>query len=235
MPIVDVEGVGKIEFPESMSQAQINAAIKNEILPAVARAQTTAAPVSETAVATNPFSRGTVTADIHYKIGDRYSYSTSDLFTKIEAGTFTRRVTQVTDTEVIYNRGNFITDLLGNTLKNNRGQTFTGNQIFVAEYRLGRTWSTIYRGTRRDLAPDMWVFDLRVVERGPYTVPAGTFDAFKVEGRGILQSKGHRYSITYWVAPEKVRPFLALEFIHQARGARYLRADRSELVEYRQG
>jgi len=244
MPIVDVEGIGRIEFPDSMSRAQIDAAIANEILPAyekraAANPQLVASLAprldpSAAPIAPNPFSRGTMVADTSYKVGDNYHYRMTDLFTKAETRTFGRRVTAVTDTEVIYNRGAHITDLLGNTLKNNRGQTFTGSQIFVAEYRLGRAWSTIYRGTRRDLEPDVWVFNLKVTAREPYTVPAGTFDAFKVEGHGSLQSKGHRFAITYWVAPDKVRTFLALEMIHQARGNRYINTDRSELVSFQQ-
>lgn len=242
MPIVNVEDIGKIDFPDSMSREQIDAAIRNEILPAfrqrVAAATTPASPpqpAAGTLLQPNPFSKGTAFADASYKIGDRYRYRVVDLLTRIESREIGRAVTAITDTEVIFNNGNQITDLLGNTVKNNRGQTFTGRQIFVAEYRLGRKWTTTYRGTRRDLVPDVWTITLKVVARESITVPAGTFDAFKVEGHGYITDRGNQFQITYWIAPEKVRSFIAYEQMQRNKRGRLRISDRRELVSFRQG
>ena len=250
MPVVDVEGVGKVEFPDSMSRAQIDAAIRNEILPAVARAQTTAVPISEAAAAPNPFSKGTARADPNWKVGDRYRYRVVDLLTGLE--TVESRgglVEAVTDSEVIYRNGR-VTDLLGNTHKLPNGQTFTGNQIFIAEYSVGRRWTTAYRGTRGpgggkggkhgkgnprgDLQPEEWSFDFKVVDRESITVPAGTFNAFKVEGQGFSKDTGVSYRIRYWIAPDRVRAFIVHEMTQRNRGGRYTVTDRTELVEYKQ-
>jgi len=247
MPIVNVEGIGRIEFPDTMSRDEIDAAVKRDILPLLERRApgpvasvspqlAAPTPMAETPLPPTPFSKGTAVADTNYKVGDRYRYRVVDLLTKLESGE--RRggiVTAVTDTEVVYNNGRRVTDLLGNTVRNPRGQTFTGNQIFVAEYRVGRKWSTTYHGLRRDLEPEDWSFDFKVVAREPVTVPAGTFDAFKVEGEGYSKATGHHYVWTYWIAPEKVRVYVAFEQVQRARKGGLRVTDRMELVAFHQG
>jgi hypothetical protein len=250
MPIVNVEGIGRIEFPDSMTREQIDAAVKNDILP-VFRQRTAGAssPDSVAALANNtaagaaapppqmgpnPFSKGTARANANFHIGDRYRYRVVDVLSKIESRQYGRTVTAITDAEVIFNKGNQITDLLGNTIKNSRGQTFTGSQIFVAEYSLGRKWTTTYRGTQPDLVSDVWTITFKVVDREPVTVPAGAFDAFKVEGDGYITDRGNRLQITYWVAPEKLRSFIAYEQITRNRRNRLTVTDRTELISFKE-
>ncbi len=157
-----------------------------------------------------------------------------DLLTRLEAGRRIQRVTAVEDEQVLFNNGNLITDLLGNILKNMRSQTFVGRQIFVAEYSIGKNWTTIYRGLRRDGVADEWTQHFRVVARENITVPAGTFDAFKVEGNGHLRDLGNRFQMTYWIAPAQLRPFVAFEQVQQGRGGKWIDAERSELVSFEQ-
>jgi hypothetical protein len=237
MPIVNIEGLGKIEFPDSMSQVEIDRAIKNEILPMVAQrvpSATVAGLAPSLAGAANPFTKGTAKADPNYKVGDRYRYRIVDLFTKLESREARGgMVREVTDTEVIYGNGR-VTDLLGNMIKDPQGRTFVGSQIFVAEYSVGRKWTTIFRGTRRDLEEDEWSLDLKVVARESVTVPAGTFDAFKVEGSGFVRGKGNRIQLAYWIAPDRVRPFIAQELTVHGQGKRFKKTDRLELVGFRQ-
>ncbi len=182
----------------------------------------------------NPFTKGTARADPNYKAGDRYRYRVVDLFTKLESREGRGgMVKQVTDTEVIYGNGR-VTDLLGNMSKDPQGRTFVGNQIFIAEYSVGRRWTTIFRGTNLHDEENEWTLDLKVVGREAHTVPAGTFDAFKVQGSGYVRTKGFRVQMTYWVAPDRVRPFIAQEFTVQGQGGRYRKTDRVELVDFRQ-
>jgi hypothetical protein len=238
MPIVNIEGLGKIEFPDSMTQEQIDRAIQQEILPMVARrvpSATVAGLSPELAAGGNPFTKGTAKADPNYKVGDRYAYRVLDLLTKqvtreVRGGVM---VKEVTDTEVVYGNGS-ITDLLGNIIRDPQGRNRVGNQIFVAEYSVGRKWTTIYRGTRRDLEEDEWTMDLKVVARESVTVPAGTFDAFKVEGKGFIRGNGNRIQMTYWIAPDRVRRFIAQETLVHGKGNRFKKTDRVELVGFRQ-
>jgi hypothetical protein len=237
MPIVNIEGLGRIEFPDSMTQEQIDRAIKYEILPMVAQrvpsAMVAGLPPSSAAGA-NPFSKGTAKADPNYKVGDRYRYRVSDLLTKLESPQPRGGVVKaVTDSDVVYGNGR-VTDLLGNTIRDPRGRTFIGNQIFVAEYSIGRKWTTIYRGLRKDDVEDEWSLDFRVVARETITVPAGTFDAFKVEGSGFVKGSGTSVQIKYWVAPDRVRPNIAYELTTRGRGGRFGVTERTELAEYRQ-
>ncbi|MBI3376418.1 MAG: hypothetical protein HY017_32275 [Betaproteobacteria bacterium] len=242
MPIVNVAEIGRIEFPDSMTREQIDAAVKNDILPLFrqrasgATSPDAVAALAQPSMGPNPFSKGTARADINYRIGDRYRYRQLDVLTRIESRRFDRIITAISDTEVTFNNGNFITDLFNNTIADNRrGQTFTDRQIYVAEYSLGRKWTTTYRGTRRDLVPDVWTVALKVVARESITVPAGTFDAFKVEGSGYTSDHGGRVQITYWIAPEKVRLAVASEYVGSTRGGRRLATtDRYELVSFKQ-
>ncbi len=237
MQIINVEGLGRIEFPDAMSREQIDAAIKNEIRPALERQIASVQPAQlpgAASVEANPFSKGTALADFGYRVGDTYTYKTIDLLTKLETDQQTQRVTALTDSEVIFGNGRRITDYLGNLIKNPRGQTFTGSQYFVSEYRMGKTWTTRFRGTRRSGDPDEWVLDFKVVARENINVPAGTFDAFKVEGEGFNRN-GNHYNITYWIAPDKVRQPIAMNTINRGRGGKYIANDRIELLDFKQG
>ncbi len=237
MPIVDIEGLGKIEFPDSMTQAQIDRAIRNEVLPMVAMRVPSAMVAGlspQSAAGVNPYTKGTAKLDPHWKVGDRYRYRVIDVLTRLE----TREarggmIKEVTDSEVIYGNGR-TTDLLGNMLKNPRGKTFVNNQVFVAEYSIGRKWTTVFRATREDDSEDEWTLDMKVVARESITVPAGTFDAFKVEGRGFMRDRGARVEVNYWIAPDKVRPFLVYEYLTR-KGTRYGKTERMELAAYKQG
>jgi hypothetical protein len=236
VPIVSIDGLGKIEFPDSMTQEQIDRAIHTEILSMVA-ARVPSARVAGLspllATGANPLTKGTAKADANWKVGDRYRYRVIDVPTKLE----TREarggmITEVTDSEVVYGNGR-VTDLLGNMMENPRGKTFVNNQVFTAEYSIGRRWTTIFRATRSDDIEDEWTLDMKVVARENITVPAGTFDAFEVEGRGFMRDRGARVEVNYWIAPDKVRPVLVHEYLTR-RGTRYGKTERMELAFYKQ-
>ena len=75
----------------------------------------------------------------------------------------------------------------------------------------------------------------KVVARESVTVPAGTFDAFKIEGRGYTD-RGDSFQVTYWIAPEKVRSFVAYEEVRSGsgRGRKLKVTNRVELVSFRE-
>lgn len=58
----------------------------------------------------NPYSKGHTRADTRFKIGDRYSYRQLDLTTNQEMRRYTLVVSELSDTQVIFNNGTFITD-----------------------------------------------------------------------------------------------------------------------------
>lgn len=182
----------------------------------------------------NPFSKGTAKAMGDFKVGDSYTYRVVDLLTKVEGETKVQTVTSVTDAEVIYNDGKAARDLLGNVIRGGNGLSVTGNQSYISEYSVGKKWTTQYRGTRPNGAPDEWSIDFKVVGKETITVPAGTFEVFRVEGRGWMRNLSASYKTTYWIAPEQVRRVIAEEIEIYKLSGKYIRTDREELVSYRQ-
>jgi hypothetical protein len=185
--------------------------------------------------AANPFSKGTAVNDLDYHIGDRFVFRTIDLLTKIEAGRrIVQVVTAVTDGEVIYNNGAYITDLLGNALKWPDGSRFGASQFYVGEYSVGKKWTTRYSADYANGHKDAVEYDFKVVGTETVTVPAGTFDTFRVEGYGWVIGAGVSLHVKYWVAPDKVRRAIAVETLWRNKGNRITKSDRNELVAHSQ-
>jgi hypothetical protein len=186
----------------------------------------------------NPFSKGTVRANTAYRVGDRYQYQVIDLLTKVPGAHRVQTVTALSDSEVIYNDGKPVTDLLGNLIKRPDGATFGPMQYFATEYSVGRKWGTRYSVVLANGKPDIVELDFRVVTREDVTVPAGTFDCFRVEGEGWrLGTSGvppQSIKTTYWVAPQRVARFVAMETWWRI-GSRITRSDRDELVQFAPG
>jgi len=181
----------------------------------------------------NPFSKGIAVVDTRVKIGDRYSYREIDLYTREEIRRYTLRVTKFTDTEVFFGKGNLTTDLLGNWIKMPDGRQWTGAQFFVPDYSVGKRWSSRHRYVAATGSNFSTEYELKVVAREKVTVPAGTFDAFRVEGNGWTRGETGAVQLTmhYWVAPG-VRRFIAMENMHRQSRGKVLRNHRLELLEY---
>jgi uncharacterized caspase-like protein len=203
----------------------------------LARAEpVTPAPIAPTHVASiapNPYSKGSARANADYKIGDSYSYQVIDFLTKLETRRYTNTVRAVSDFDVTFGGGR-VTDLLGNDIKLPNGRLLSPSQYFPAEYAVGKKWSTRYRWRRGsgDGVEDVIEMDLKIVGREEITVPAGTFNAFKIEGRGFVIGAGTQQIFNFWVDPEMRRP-IVLEFLAR-RGSRFVGTDRHELVSFKQ-
>lgn len=189
----------------------------------------------------NPFTQGYARADTNFKAGDYYAYRVMDIDTRAEKRVLAGRITDVTDTEVIIGGGNLILDRMGNTVKTPEGVRYTDNQNAPLEFYVGKKWTTQYRTMRpdvRDGQAQMTEMDYKIVGKETVTVPAGTFDCFRVDGRGV--TKGTRGDIAlqhrYWYAPEKVRRFVVHEFIRRPPQKSTLPpvSERQELTGFRQ-
>lgn len=91
--------------------------------------------------ANNPFSRGSARANTRYQIGDSYTYRSLDGYTKAVQATYTNTIVEITDKEVIYDRG-LVTNLLGNRLRAPDGRRFTAGQDAPLEFAVGKRWTT---------------------------------------------------------------------------------------------
>jgi uncharacterized caspase-like protein len=171
--------------------------------------------------AQNPYSQGESRADLGYKVGDSYSYVVLNLETRAELRRSTQRVTEITDTEVIFNKGVLILDRLGNFVKVPDGRRYTPRQDHPLEYAVGRKWRTRFsvvnaKGGRSDAD-----LEFRVTRREKVTVPAGTFDCFVIEGAGwSFTDRGVRIrvGVKRWVAPTMVRRPIITEEFRKAEG-----------------
>jgi hypothetical protein len=183
----------------------------------------------------NPYTKGTVRTDTVYRIGDSYSYRAVDILTRLELESYTRTVVEITDGDIRFADG-YVTDLMGNMLKS-QNQNRTPSQFVPVDFTVGRRWNTRFVATSvaTNYTYDVNL-DLRVAGRERITVPAGTFDAFRIEGEGWdRHEKGPRqWIVRRWHAPQQVRHFLISEITIQS-GSRIFSSRRAELTSFKQG
>ena len=184
----------------------------------------------------NPFSRGTGKVNTDFAIGDRYAYRRVDTLTKAETS-FTLTVTDITDEVVVYNKGTQVRDLLGNVYKSDWGDFASADgsaaQLYAAEYRVGKKWSARHKRKTPDGRTSSQEYDFKVVTKEKIQLPAGEFEAFKVEGKGFT-STGASLQFNYWVAPDKVRRVIAYDELYRGRDHRITTSQRTELASFRQ-
>ena len=184
----------------------------------------------------NPFTQGSARADTGYRVGDRYQYQVLDLYSRVVQRTLNQRVTGVIEAEVVYNNGNFVTDLLGNLVREANGARFTSNQQFPADFFVGKRWSTRFTEQSASFGVGLFEADYRITKKERVRVPAGSFDAFRIEGNGTFTRGTRLWSVVSraWFAPDKVRRPVAREEL-RSFGRQETRVDRIELVAFRQG
>ena len=182
----------------------------------------------------NPFTKGTASAG-EFRVGDRYLYRVIDLLTGIQSREFTRVVTEITDNEVIFNKGAEITDILGNPRKLANGRILGPNQTYASEYSLGKTWSTRFETTYPDGTTSVIEREFKVVAKEAITVPAGTFDTFRIESFGRRLGFSTRIEHTYWMAPGKIARHIAYNAMERRRNFSFVNTERFELVSFTPG
>lgn len=189
----------------------------------------------------NPYAKGTVGANTAYRVGDTYDYSQFDLLTRLETKEQRRTITAVTEHEVIYNNGGMVTDLLGNMLKLPNGMVWSPNQTCPSEFSVGRRWSTRFRIVTPKGGDHTVDLDLRITDREQIKVPAGGFNAFRVEARGWQSGPGPggmhvniHWDWKTWYAPQQSRAPVAFEWLVRHGSGKIIRSTRFELVRQQQ-
>jgi hypothetical protein len=183
----------------------------------------------------NPFSKGSATADTAYKVGDSYLYRVTDLATRAEKRLVTATVERIMDDQVMFQNG-LVTDLLGNIVTASDGRRYSPRQQLPLEYAVGRQWHSQFTATTRK-GDDEGIADmqLKIVARERITVPAGSFDAFRIEAAGTTTFKTQVTETQWrrWMAPDQVRRAIAFEEVLKA-GSKTLIAERGELLSFKQ-
>ena len=188
----------------------------------------------------NPYSKGTARLGLNPKVGDFYEYRVLDKDSGAELRKNTQRVTEVRGNAVVYNRGRFVHDILGNVLQDGRGRQYATQQHFVVEYSVGRHWTTRFVSIDTKGGEVHTEIEYRVTGREKITVPAGTFDCFVVKGEAIVADRSgwrarQRWGEeNYWIAPGALRRFIAREHVRR-EGGRLRVSERLELVRFREG
>jgi uncharacterized caspase-like protein len=183
----------------------------------------------------NPYSQGTATFKPAYKVGDMYTYNFMDLYSKVVSQTNSLRITEINDTQVIYNNGRLVTDLLGNGVRLPDGRRLTPSQVVPTEFKVGKKWRTRFNVTHPKFGEFRTTFDIRIAARERVTVPAGTFECYRLEGLG--QSEGAqtiRLEVTTWMAPDRCRRPIARNEIRRNQHVLIV-AERQELVSFTRG
>jgi hypothetical protein len=183
----------------------------------------------------NPFTKGSAAANTNFKVGDSYSYRVLDYFSKAERSRVTDTVVRISDDEVIFDSG-LVTDLLGNNLKLRNGVRFTPNQTLPLEYAVGKRWVTRFNVISPNGQTGSVAGNVRVAGREVITVPAGTFDTFRIEIRTYADFPNLARSTNetnYWMAPDKVRLQVVREQLARRNNQPYV-AERYELTSFKQ-
>jgi hypothetical protein len=150
----------------------------------------------------NPYSGGTYPLGRIFSVGDRATFSETDLTPFGKQTKFTRRVTHV-DIEadrVEFNDGKVVTDLMGNDLKTANWQADTPRQFAPAELQLGKKWRAAYRRIWKGKFGNIY-YDFQIARREKVSVPAGIFDCFKIVGEGWNTTSGNSLEGRLWIVP----------------------------------
>ncbi len=167
-----------------------------------------------------------------YTVGDEFNIRVIDQFTKASKPLL-MKVTQVDANAdlVTYNEGEFVSDLMGNIATNQRGAMSTPRQFYPAELFVGKKWQTRFKQARYSGITYTFTYALKVVAKERVTVPAGTFDCYKIEARGFNVELGASVDRDIWVATG-VNADIAHEIRVRLRNGTWEQNDRQELVSY---
>jgi hypothetical protein len=148
---------------------------------------------------------------------------------------YTLVVSEIAENRVVYNKGILITDLTGDPVKLADGTRYTDAQHRITEFSLGKRWTARHRLVKPNGSAYDSEIAYRVVARERITVPAGSFEAFHVEGVGW--SKGDKVGVDvvnqFWISPE-VRRYIVHESRTRFASGKLSKHERYELTGYAQ-
>lgn len=184
------------------------------------------------AASVNPYTQGRFALARLYTVGDEASYALADALSGVRQNTYVRRVTKVDEQgeRIELNGGEFVLDAMGNVVKLRDAVFDVPTQYYPAVLQLGRKWHARY--VRREPGRTYHgSYRFHIAAREWVEVPAGAFHAFRIEGVGVNDA-GNRFVERLWIVPALIFAVKTEAFTY--RGGQTLRADRRELLGYRQ-
>jgi len=197
--------------------------------------------VATATVSHNPYSSGRFPLGRKFTVGDRAVMRDSDLLTGIEEKRRRLRVTRVdvAGDRIEINNGKMVLDGMGNILETSEYVANLPQQFVPAELQVGKRWKARFslsfksgRGAGQQADTDL---DVRIDAREMVRVPAGEFDAFRIEARGWSsgrQGAQVEINLRFWVVPG-VNFAVRTERVKK-RGNRLIETRLTELVAIRQ-
>lgn len=154
-----------------------------------------------------------------FRRGDKYDFVVSDLLTKIVIDRPVYEVISVQPDSVEFNQGYKVTPS-GAIIRTIAGATLDPYQQWIpsGEYQVGKRWFTRSMLIPKSGLPQWVELHGRVVSREKVSVPAGTFDTFKMEMEQTAQD-GSRLNITYWGEPDWGVAVKQIREVRDNRGA----------------
>ncbi len=213
---------------------QAAARLATQTLAAAQSTPATSVALPAQTLAATPYFKGYQEHQRSYQKGDFFNYQVIDVYTKASKPLNLQVTTVNMEADrVEYNDGEYISDTMGNTTTNPRGGFSTPRQFYPAELFVGKKWQSAFKQARPGGITYTFRYDMKVVARETITVPAGTFDTFKIEARGFNVQLGARLERNIWVAPG-VSGDIAHEIFVRLRNGAVEQNDRQELVAFRQ-
>ena len=231
----DKQRLAQIELTRLAQEKQkLDAALAAQQLQLAQATQPAPAVQPAQALAVTPYFKGFSEHQRTFEKGDFFNYQVIDGFSKA-AKPLNLQVTNVNvDADrVEYNDGEYASDTMGNTLVNPRGGFNTPRQFYPAELFVGKKWISIFKQSRPGGINYTFKYTLKVVARERITVPAGTFDTFKIEARGFNMQLNARLERNIWVAPGVSGDIVHETFV-RLRNGDIEQNDRQELVSFKQ-
>lgn len=214
--------------------SMLDAANKTHTTPIAVSAALLAAPIPTVLrVSATPNFQGAEPLNRRFGVGDQYVYSVLNQMNGVQRQQ-TNTVTRVDEAadQVEYNQGEFTSDLMGNATNTDMGKLGSPRQFYPATLQIGQRWITAFYQPRASGNTQYFQYNVRVVALETVTVPAGTFQAFRIEAIGYNLRQGHRIERTLWVAPGVNANIASVVKTQNPRGM-LEQNERRELIQYR--
>ena len=179
----------------------------------------------------NPYSAGRYELGRIFTVGDQSKNRISDMLSGLETEVRVATITKVdSDADIVeINNGLIILDQMGNPLSV-RGRKFdTPLALMPAEFQIGKKWTASNVSTVNG-QKSLVTYDVRIAAVDKIRVPAGEFDAFRVEAHGWNLTNDIELKETNWQVPG-LNFSIKRETLRRRRNGQIVFSERLELME----
>ncbi|MFA6119783.1 MAG: hypothetical protein WCT35_08745 [Sideroxydans sp.] len=159
--------------------------------------------LTSTALAQGEFTQAPI-----IKVGDQWKFEQSDRRSGVKEPVITQRITSISPTQIegLENEERFVWTPELNLIESPTVIVAGEGNRLAFPLEVGKTWEYQYNFTNKaKAAKGRWKLEATVVAYEKVKVPAGEFDAFKIEYSGFwhndTKGKSGRLKMTNWYAP----------------------------------